>query len=42
MLGPDLAARGLENTALVEGVTVIDYSGFVDLAVENGPVQAWL
>jgi len=42
VLGPDLAARGLENTALVEGVTVIDYGGFVDLAVEKGAVQAWL
>lgn len=42
VLGPDLAARGLENAALVKGVTVIDYGGFVDLAVEKGPVQAWL
>jgi tRNA 2-thiouridine synthesizing protein B len=42
VLGPDLAARGLENEALVAGVTVVDYGGFVDLAVEKGPVQAWL
>jgi tRNA 2-thiouridine synthesizing protein B len=42
VLGPDLAARGLSDEALVEGVTVVDYAGFVDLAVEKGPVQAWL
>jgi tRNA 2-thiouridine synthesizing protein B len=41
VLGPDLAARGLEASALVEGVKVVDYGGFVDLAVAKGPVQAW-
>ncbi len=42
VLGPDLAARGLENAALVGGVTVVDYGGFVDLAAAKGSVQAWL
>ena len=42
VLGPDLAARGLEGAPLVSGVTVVDYGGFVELAVETGPVQAWL
>ena len=42
VLGPDLVARGLASAALVDGVKVVDYGGFVDLAVEKGPVQAWL
>lgn len=42
VLGPDLAARGLQAAPLVAGVKVVDYGGFVDLAVEKGPVQAWL
>ena len=41
-LGADLAARGLSEDKLVEGVKVIDYAGFVDLATENDVVQAWL
>ncbi len=42
VLGPDLAARGIETERLIEGVEVVDYGGFVDLVVEHGPVQAWL
>lgn len=41
-LGPDLAARGLDNGALIDGIRVVDYAGFVDLAVEKGTVQSWL
>ena len=39
VLGPDLSARGIEN--IVEGVKVIDYSGFVEL-VEQHNVSPWL
>ncbi len=42
VLGPDLAARGLEAEQVIDGVTIVDYGGFVDLAVEHGPVQSWL
>ena len=42
VLGPDLQARGLEEGALIEGIGVVDYRGFVDLAVENDKVQAWV
>lgn len=42
VLGPDLQARGLEEGALIEGIGVVDYGGFVDLAVENDKVQAWV
>lgn len=42
VLGPDLAARGFEESKLIEGVKVVDYAGFVDLSTENDAVQAWL
>lgn len=41
-LGPDLAARGLKEEALAEGVRVVDYDGFVDLVAEHDASQAWL
>jgi len=40
VLGPDLEARGLADR-LIEGVTSIDYGGFVDLAAEHKS-QSWL
>ena len=42
VLGPDVNARGLENKPLIEGLTVVDYAGFVDLATEHDTVQSWL
>jgi len=42
VLGPDLKARGLSEDRVVEGIRVVDYAGFVDLAAENDKVQAWL
>ena len=42
VLGPDLKARGISEDRLIEGVKVVDYAGFVDLATENDKVQAWL
>lgn len=42
VLGPDLAARGMGEDRVIDGVTVVDYEGFVDLAVEHGASQAWL
>ncbi len=42
VLGPDLAARGLSEDKLVDGIQVVDYGGFVDLAAENTAVQSWL
>ena len=41
-LGPDLDARGVDKNNLVDGVKVIDYSGFVDLVAEHSATQAWL
>lgn len=42
VLGPDLKARGFSDDRVIEGVKVVDYAGFVDLAAENDKVQAWL
>jgi len=42
VLGPDYKARGLSEDKLIEGVTVVDYGGFVDLVTEHDSVQSWL
>ena len=42
VLGPDLAARGISEDKLADGVDVIDYAGFVDLVESNDKVQSWL
>ncbi len=41
-LGPDLKARGIEENRLIEGVKVVGYDGFVELAADNDRVQSWL
>ena len=40
-LKPDLEARGVA-AALVDGVTAVDYAGFVDLVAEHPNNQTWL
>ncbi|MDP3699365.1 MAG: sulfurtransferase complex subunit TusB [Hylemonella sp.] len=40
-LKPDLEARGMTARA-IEGVTLVDYGGFVDLVAEHGPSNSWL
>jgi len=42
VLEPDVKARGLSGKTLVDGITVVDYAGFVDLTVEHESVQSWL
>ncbi len=42
VLGPDLAARGIPLTDVVDGMTVVDYPGFVDLVAGHDKTQAWL
>ena len=41
VLLPDLEARGLGDR-LMEGVSSVDYGGFVDLASNNKTCQSWL
>lgn len=40
-LAPDLNARGVADRVL-EGVNLVDYSGFVDLVAEHNTCQSWL
>jgi len=42
VLGPDVSARGLSDTPLIEGINVVDYEGFVDLVAEHDVTQSWL
>lgn len=42
ILGPDVSARGLGDTPLIEGVELVDYEGFVDLVTEHEVCQSWL
>ena len=41
-LKEDLAARGMPLSRLIDGISIVDYAGFVDLAVKNTKVQCWL
>lgn len=40
-LQPDLDARGV-TTKLIDGITAVDYAGFVDLTVEYPTSHSWL
>ena len=40
-LQPDLEARGV-HTAVIAGVTLVDYGGFVDLVAEHPVAHSWL
>lgn len=40
-LGPDLKARGVSDK-VIDGIEVVDYAGFVDLATKHDAVQSWL
>jgi tRNA 2-thiouridine synthesizing protein B len=41
VLGPDLKARSIADKVM-DGIKVVDYAGFVDLACEHDKVQSWL
>jgi tRNA 2-thiouridine synthesizing protein B len=40
-LAADLSARGVAERDLVEGLQIVDYHGFVELAVSHHRVQSW-
>ncbi|MEJ6500659.1 MAG: sulfurtransferase complex subunit TusB [Rhodobacterales bacterium] len=42
VLEGDMAARGINADRLINGVTPVDYAGFVKLAAETDRTQAWL
>lgn len=41
-LAPDLDARGIDEKTLINGISLIDYEGFVQLTTECSGVQSWL
>jgi len=41
-LSGDMAARGITEAKLIEGVKPVDYAGFVTLAADHDRAQAWL
>ncbi len=42
VLGPDLAARGIAEEKMIDGIEVVDYAGFVDLVEACDKTQSWL
>lgn len=42
VLGPDLAARGIAGARLIDGISIVDYPGFVDLVTGHKRAQSWL
>lgn len=42
VLQPDLAARGLADSKLLDAVSAVDYAGFVDLVTTHDRVHSWL
>lgn len=42
VMGPDLKARGISESQVIDGVKVVDYNGFVDLVAEHETTQSWL
>ena len=42
VLGPDLEARGMKESNLIDGMSIVDYGGFVDLVTEHDNLQSWL
>jgi len=42
VLGADFSARGLDKSRIIDGVEIVDYSGFVDLTIDNETTQSWL
>ncbi len=41
-LSADFKLRGLSQDKIIEGVELVDYAGFVELAASNDKAQAWL
>jgi tRNA 2-thiouridine synthesizing protein B len=42
VLGPDLNARGMTEERVIDGIEIVDYAGFVDLAATHDKVNAWV
>lgn len=42
VLGGDLNARGINDDRIIDGIKIVDYTGFVDLVAECDKTQSWL
>lgn len=42
VLLPDVAARGIDASRLIERIESVDYSGFVELVAKHDRTNAWL
>jgi len=42
VMGPDLKARGIDEARIIDGIKIVDYSGFVTLVAEHDVTQSWL
>ncbi len=42
VMEPDLKARGINEARIINGIKVVDYSGFVALVAEHDATQSWL
>ena len=41
-LQPDLQARGVNPENMIDGISLVDYDGFVKLTTEYDRLQSWL
>jgi tRNA 2-thiouridine synthesizing protein B len=41
-LQPDLQARGINPDNLIDGISLVDYDGFVKLTTDYDKSQSWL
>ncbi|MDH3635639.1 MAG: sulfurtransferase complex subunit TusB [Gammaproteobacteria bacterium] len=41
-LKPDLHARGISPENIIDGISLVDYDGFVKLTTEYDKLQSWL
>ena len=41
-LKPDLQARGISEDNMIDGISLVDYDGFVELTTEYDKLQSWL
>ena len=41
-LQPDLQARGIDPENMIDGISLVDYDGFVKLTTEYDQLQSWL
>lgn len=42
VMGPDLKARGIDESKVIDGIEIVDYKGFVELVAKHKATQSWL